>query len=138
MRKVIIVCRTYPIRVESPEKETSGPLRDISWEENARRSGYSAEKLRKAEKTTTTNRRRRVGEFEWSLLHRAALLNGATDIALTFTDYISRDNVNAKRFEQLTQETINFIQEVERVAGAPVSLISTGFNSRSIIDRRSW
>jgi adenylosuccinate synthase len=138
VRKVIMVCRTYPIRVESPEKETSGPLRDISWQEIARRSGYSAEKLRKAEKTTTTNRRRRVGEFEWSLLHRAALLNGATDIALTFTDYISKENVKAKRFEQLTPETINFIQEVERVAGAPVSLISTGFNSRSIIDRRSW
>ena len=138
VRKVVMVCRTYPIRVESPEKETSGPLRDISWEEIARRSGYSAEKLRKAEKTTTTKRRRRIGEFEWELLHRAALLNGTTDVALTFTDYINKENVKAKRFEQLTQETINFIQEVERVAGAPVSLISTGFNSRSIIDRRSW
>lgn len=138
VRKVIMVCRTYPIRVESPEKETSGPLRDISWEEIARRSGHSAQKLRKAEKTTTTNRRRRIGEFEWGLLHRAARLNGATDIALTFADYISKENVKAKRFEQLTQETINLIQEVERVAGAPVSLISTGFNTRSIIDRRSW
>lgn len=138
VRKVVMVCRTYPIRVESPEKETSGPLRDISWEEIARRSGYSAEKLRKAEKTTTTKRRRRIGEFEWGLLHRAAFLNGATDIALTFTDYISKENVKAKRFEQLTQETINFIQEVERVAGAPISLISTGFSGRSIIDRRSW
>jgi len=138
VRKIIMVCRTYPIRVESPEKETSGPLRDISWEEIARRSGYSANRLRKAEKTTTTKRRRRIGEFEWGLLHRAALLNGATDIALTFTDYVNKENVKAKRFEQLTQDTINFIQEVERVAGAPVSLISTGFNSRSIIDRRSW
>ncbi len=138
VRKVIMVCRTYPIRVESPKKETSGPLRDISWEEIARRSGYRANKLRKAEKTTTTKRQRRIGEFEWVPLHRAALLNGTTDIALTFTDYISRENVEAKRFEQLTQETINFILEVERVAGAPVSLISTGFNSRSIIDRRSW
>lgn len=138
VRKIIMVCRTYPIRVESPKKETSGPLRDISWEEIARRSGYSAAKLRKAEKTTTTRRQRRIGEFEWELLHRASLLNGVTDIALTFTDYISKENVKARRFEQLTQETINFIQEVERVAGAPVSLISTGFNSRSIIDRRSW
>jgi adenylosuccinate synthase len=67
-----------------------------------------------------------------------AILNGATDIALTFTDYIGKENANAKRFEQLTQETINFIQEVERVAGAPFSLVSMGFNSRSIIDRRSW
>ena len=138
VRKVVMVCRTYPIRVESPDKKTSGPLRDISWEEIARRSGYAAEKLRRAEKTTTTKRQRRIGEFEWALLRRAALLNGATDIALTFTDYISKENVKAKRFEQLTQETINFIQEVESVAGARVSLISTGFNSRSIIDRRSW
>jgi adenylosuccinate synthase len=138
VRKVVMVCRTYPIRVESPENETSGPLREISWEEIARRSGYDAKTLRKAEKTTTTHRQRRIGEFEWELLHRAAVLNGTTDIALTFTDYISKKNVKAKRFEQLTQDTINFIQEVERVAGAPVSLISTGFNSRSIIDRRSW
>jgi adenylosuccinate synthase len=138
VRRVIMVCRTYPIRVESPDKETSGPLRDVSWEEIARRSGYRADKLRKSEKTTTTKRRRRIGEFEWVLLQRAALLNGATDVALTFTDYIRKENVKAKRFEQLTPETINFIQEVERVASAPVSLISTGFNSRSIIDRRSW
>jgi len=138
VRRVMMVCRTYPIRVESPEKETSGPLRDLNWEEIARRSGYAADTLRAAEKTTTTKRQRRIGEFEWVLLHRAALLNGATDVALTFTDYISKKNVDAKRFEQLTQDTINFIQEIERVAGAPVSLISTGFNSRSIIDRRSW
>jgi len=138
VRKVVIVCRTYPIRVGNPKGNTSGPLRDISWEEIARRSGYNADKLRSAERTTTTNRRRRIGEFDWALLHRAAFLNGATDIALTFTDYISKENLKAKRFEQLTPETINFIQEVERVTGAPVSLISTGFNNRSIIDRRSW
>jgi adenylosuccinate synthase len=46
--------------------------------------------------------------------------------------------MKAKRFDQLNDDTIRFIQEVERVALAPVTLISTGFNSRSIIDRRSW
>lgn len=138
VRKVVMVCRTYPIRVGNPKGNTSGPLRDISWEEIGRRSRYNPDKLRSTERTTTTNRRRRIGEFDWALLHRAAFLNGATDIALTFTDYISKENVKAKRFEQLTPETINFIQEVERVTGAPISLISTGFNNRSIIDRRSW
>lgn len=133
-----MVCRTYPIRVGNPKGDTSGPLRDISWEEIARRSGYNANRLRRTERTTTTHRPRRIGEFDWVLLHRAAFLNGATDIALTFTDYIAKENVKAKRFEQLTPETINFIQEVERVTGAPVSLISTGFSNRSIIDRRSW
>jgi hypothetical protein len=36
------------------------------------------------------------------------------------------------------QETIRFIEEVERVAAAPMCLISTRFNFRSIIDRRTW
>ena len=43
-------------------------------------------------------------------------------------------NRGARRFEQLTDETIRFIQEIERVAAAQVSLISTRFHSRSIID----
>lgn len=47
-------------------------------------------------------------------------------------------NREARRFEQLTEDTIRFIEEIERVASAPVSLISTRFDSRSIIDRRSW
>jgi adenylosuccinate synthase len=68
----------------------------------------------------------------------ATTLNGPTDIALTFTDYISALNQQARRFEQLTDETIRFVEEVEQVANAPVTLISTGFNSRSIIDRRRW
>ncbi len=88
VRKVVMVCRTYPIRVGNPKGNTSGPLRDISWEEIARRSGYNANRLRVSERTTTTNRPRRIGEFDWVLLHHATFLNGATDIALTFTDYI--------------------------------------------------
>jgi adenylosuccinate synthase len=65
-------------------------------------------------------------------------LNAPTDIALTFVDYISKKNVEARRFEQLTDDTIRFIEEVERVAAAPVSLISTHFGYRNVIDRRRW
>ena len=68
----------------------------------------------------------------------SASLNCPTDIALTFADYLSELNAKARRFEQLQAETIRFIQEVERVAGAPVSLIATRFHFRSIIDRRAW
>ena len=92
----------------------------------------------KREKTSTTKRDRRVGEFEWDLLHKAAMLNGATDIALTFIDYISKANSEVHRFEQLNEETINFIHEVERVGNAPVSLVSNGFDKYSVIDRRLW
>jgi adenylosuccinate synthase len=47
-------------------------------------------------------------------------------------------NREARRFDQLQPETIQFIEEVERVSGAPVSLISTRFHLRSVIDRRAW
>ncbi|MFC2017215.1 adenylosuccinate synthetase [Chloroflexota bacterium] len=139
VRKIIMVCRTYPIRVASPKLSTSGWMsQETTWREIARRSGLDYKEILKTEKTTTTNRGRRVAEFDWALLQMAAFLNNPTDIALTFTDYLSKTNQKAQRFEQLHPDTINFIQEVECVAGAPVSLISTGFNPRSIIDRRSW
>ena len=111
---------------------------EISLEVIAQRSGIEQQELEKTEITSTTNRERRIGEFDWDLLRRASILNRPTDIALTFTDYLLIDNRSAKRFEQLHQDTINFIEEVERVSQARVSLIGTGFNPRSIIDRRSW
>lgn len=135
VRKIVMVCRTYPIRVAGP----SGAMgTEISWAEISRRSLIDVTQLRRAERTSTTNRRRRVAEFDWALLRKAASLNGPTDLALTFTDYLDRRNQRARRFEQLTVETICFIEELERVAAAPVSLISTRFEFRSIIDRRRW
>jgi adenylosuccinate synthase len=141
VRKVVMVCRTYPIRVQDPDTEgkTSGPMsQEISLAEIERRSGISLSKLQKTETTSTTKRKRRISEFDWVLLKRAAELNAPTDVALTFVDYLSVKNQEARRFEQLTDETLCFIQEVERVAEAPVSLISTRFHHRSIIDRRGW
>jgi hypothetical protein len=78
----------------------------------------------------TTKKSRRVAEFDWVQLRKAALLNGPTDIALTFADYVDAKNKDARRFEQLTEKTIQFIEEVENVAAAPVSLVSTRFGFR--------
>ncbi len=141
IRKVIMTCRSYPIRVQSPQAQgkTSGDMGiEIDWQTVSKRSHISLKQLKTTERTSTTNRDRRVAEFSWSMLRRAAALNGPTDIALTFADYISAKNEKAHRFEQLTSETITFIEEIERVAAAPVSLISTRFDFRSIIDRRAW
>ena len=66
------------------------------------------------------------------------MLNGPTDIALTFADYIDATNRDARRFEQLSERTIQFLEEVENVTGAQVSLVSTRFGFRNIIDRRNW
>jgi len=139
VRKVVMVCRTYPIRVQSPPKGTSGPMsRELKWNDISRRSGISLAKLKKTEKTSTTNRDRRVSEFDWALLRKAAALNGPTDVALTFADYLHKKDEDARRFEQLHPDDIQFVEQVERVAAAPVSLVSTRFDFRAIIDRRAW
>ncbi|MCU1311490.1 MAG: adenylosuccinate synthase [Candidatus Angelobacter sp.] len=139
VRKVIMVCRTYPIRVGSPAGGDSGRIEgELSWSEIEKRARFKRGEIGKHEIGSVSGNPRRVGEFDWALLRKAATLNAPTDIALTFADYIDKENVNARRFEQLTIPTIRFIEEVERVASAPVTLISTRFHERSIIDRRAW
>ncbi|CAN7219662.1 adenylosuccinate synthetase [Microbacterium sp. LjRoot45] len=139
LRRVIMVVRTYPIRVGNPANSTSGRMsQEIDWDVVAERSGLNGDDLRRVEKGSVSQTDRRVSEFDWEMLQRASELNGATDIALTFVDYLDGSNMNARRFDQLAKGTIHFVEEVSRVAGAPVSLISTGFDTRSLIDRREW
>jgi adenylosuccinate synthase len=134
VRKVVMVMRTYPIRVGGK----SGPLRtELDWSDVESRAGLTG--LSNTELTSKTKKLRRVGEPEWDLVRKAAILNAPTDVALTFADYIDSDNTKAWRFEQLTEETLGLIAEIERVTGARVSLIATGFmQHRGIIDRRQW
>lgn len=139
VRRVIMVCRSYPIRVESPQDGDSGYMaREINLETIAERSGKDLEELKKTERTTTTNKKRRIAEFDWEWFQKAVQLNGPTDIVLTFADYLLKDNENAKRIEQLSPDAIEMINEMERVAGVPVSMVTTGFNAHSVIDRRVW
>lgn len=136
VKKIIMVTRTYPIRVGG----TSGAFisKEIDWETVSKRSDKNLEELKLNEKTTTTKRDRRVAEFSWSLFRKACELNSPTDIALTFVDYISAINEKARRYDQLTSQTRQFIEEIERCSGVKVSLISTCFDYRAIIDRRNW
>lgn len=141
VRKVIMVCRSYPIRVMSPQNpgKTSGYMsRELTWEEIERRARAEPGEFSTVEKGSVSHNLRRVAEFDWVLLRRAASLNAPTDIALTFADYISKKNGKVHRFEQLTEGTIRFIEEIEKVASAPVTLISTRFDPNGIIDRRAW
>jgi adenylosuccinate synthase len=135
LRRVLVAFRAYPIRVGGP----SGPMgREITWDTVAQRSGLSAAALRQTELGSVSGNRRRVAEFSWAQLLRSATLNGATDLALTFADYIDAHNREARRFDQLSQETIEFVGEMEMVASARVSLISVGFDGHPPIDRRLW
>jgi adenylosuccinate synthase len=135
VRRVIMVCRTYPIRVGGPSGDMDF---EVDMDEIHHRSGIPLDALKRAERTTTTNKERRIAEFDWEQFKDSVQLNGPTDIALTFVDYFGISNRQAFRFEQLSDETIRFVEEVERVSGRPVSMLSTDFNWRNVIDRRSW
>lgn len=169
VRRILMVVRSTPIRVANPppkenktliqrakqfigrktkgEELTSGPLKhETSFDAVARRAGLRSDDLKRNEITSTTKRDRRVGWFEWDQYRDACAVNAPTDVVLTFADYIDSANMEARRFEQLTRDTIDFIEELERVSDAPVSLIATRFprtdaerlDRRSIIDRRNW
>jgi adenylosuccinate synthase len=128
--EVILVIRTYPIRVGGP----SGPLRDeIDWETVTRESG-SRERI--IEYTTVTHRPRRVGRFEMRAVEAAAQLNGATQIALTFVDYIDARNRDIVEYELLSKTAREFIDAVEAHTQLPVTLLSTGPDTSAMIDRR--
>ena len=135
VNRIVLVCRTYPIRVGG---ESGSFSREIDWETVAKRSRIPLETLHDHEVGSVSGKRRRVGEFDWEMLRRACHLNSPTDVALTFADYLEKANGEAIRFDQLTPETITFVEDVEMVAGVPCSLIGNGFDYKCVIDRRRW
>ena len=135
VNRIVLVCRTYPIRVGGESGKFS---KEIDWETVANRSGLELETLQNIEIGSVSSKQRRVGEFDWELLAKACHLNSPTDIALTFVDYLDQKNRDAIRFDQLTSDTIKFIEDVESVSGVPCSLIGNRFDHKSVIDRRKW
>ncbi|AYM60600.1 adenylosuccinate synthetase [Agrobacterium fabrum] len=135
LRKVIVVARTYPIRVGGE----SGPMGTlVTFEEIAKRSGLAVEAINNTEIGSVSGKKRRMAEFNWEQIRRSAYWNGATDIALTFVDYLGADNFAASKFDELNVASQKFISDVERVCNLPVSLISKGFGRAGLIDRRTW
>lgn len=81
---VLMVCRTFPIRVAG----NSGPMRgEITWEELSERMGQDLT----PERTTVTHKVRRIAFWDDDLFERSCLLNAPTEIALTFCDYVDPD-----------------------------------------------
>ena len=136
--RVFMVIRTYPIRVGTGGGEVSGPMgKETNWDAVAKRAGLDAEELKDQERGSVSLITRRVAEFDMDQCRENAFLNGATDLALTFADYLDPANAEARTYEDLTPETRDFIELIEQEIGLPVSLVSVGFFPGCIIDRRS-
>lgn len=127
---IIMVVRTYPIRVFG----NSGPMyNEITWDEVTKLSHSPIPLL---ERTTVTNRVRRVGTFDKEIFKEASEANHPTQIALSFVDYIDYENFGVVQYDDLTLSAKLFIGELGSMAHTPVTLISTGPKTESIIDRR--
>jgi adenylosuccinate synthase len=111
-----VTARTYPIRVAG----NSGPLEnETNWEELGL----------EAERTTVTQKIRRVGHFDASLVKEAVIANGGSPnvkIALTMFDYIFPELKNQSQVDILTDEQNSYIRDIENQVDARVALIGTG------------
>ncbi len=121
--EVALVLKSYVTRVGA------GYLAgEISMEE-AKRRGWD-------EYGTVTGRQRRAAPFNFDLARRAAMLNGATQLALTKLDILYPDCAGASDFGDLGREAASFVVKIEEGVGLPVTLIGTGPGVKEIIDRR--
>jgi adenylosuccinate synthase len=133
VREVIMVTRSYPIRVGGD----SGYMGvEISPEDLARRSGLPLEQIKRTETGTISGKPRRIAEFDLGQVRRAAELNGATCIALTFADYLGSENQDAAAFEALSAKAQGRVRQIEDATGVRVGLISVGPGRSNVIDRR--
>jgi adenylosuccinate synthase len=83
-----------------------------------------------------TGRERRSAPFDFDLARRAAMINGATDAAVTKLDVAFPDCKNAKSYEELSSEAKEFIEKIEAATRVPVTIVGTGPSVYDIIDRR--
>jgi len=95
VRNVFGVFRTLPIRVGG----NSGPTgsRELGWAEVDRRSGRKVE----PERTTVTNRVRRIFEFDDEDFRHALRVNLPTHLFMTFADYLAPGIYGASRLDDL-------------------------------------
>ena len=117
---IIGVMRAYPIRVGGPSGMFDEGSVELDWEEVARRSGTTRDIT---EKTSVTKSIRRVATVSWSGIKKACLVNGVTEIALTFADHI---DASVYEREVLTDKVNEFIAKIEFETGLPVTLVKTG------------
>jgi adenylosuccinate synthase len=95
-----------------------------------------AEDMNIEEYGTVTGRRRRVGLFDMDLAKEACMINGATQIALTCVDRLFPSCERTQDYSALSGEIKNFVNEIEKETGVPVTIISTGPDLKDTIDLR--
>ena len=142
--EIIAVIRPYPIRVGNVHDDNgrltgySGDYRgskEITWEKIAKWSGTPQEEIK--ELTTVTKKLRRVFEPHWARLAEMVRINGVTQIALNFANYIDHGLYGKNKSTDITSEVQRWIETIESECGVPVTLVGTGPRDEDMIDLRT-
>jgi len=128
--QVIGVTRTFPIRVAGNSGPFGEDSEELTWEEVGRRTGAKEPII---EKTSVTNKVRRVATFSEKDFLKACQVNRPTEIALTFADYL---DWCCHEKEKISKKIEMFMDKLEALSGAPVTLVKTG--PETIIDFDSY
>ena len=119
---VIMVVRTFPIRVGGP----SGSLSDeITWETVKELSGAPR---CEPEYTSVTNLLRRVGRFDLEAIVTACRFNRPTEIAVMGLDRIDHSNRGITDPTRLSMSAREFLEMLRTALDVPISWCGTGFS----------
>jgi adenylosuccinate synthase len=125
--KVVMVVRTFPIRVGGP----SGPFaNEISWEEVANIG--SAPEV-KTEFTSVTKKLRRVAHFDMQAVQTACSYNRPTSLAVMGLDRMDHTNSGVLEQTDLSPMAKQFLVDLEKATGVPVEFAGTGFGTFDVI-----
>lgn len=127
---IYCVIRTYPIRVGG----NSGPLagKEIDWEDIERDAKVPVT-LSKRERTTVTNKTRRVFENDIERLKYVINLTRPTFFCLNFIQYINYEDYEKTHFDELSDKSKLYIKKLEQELNVSFSYIGTGEKDKHII-----
>jgi len=127
INKVILVVKALPTR------EGTGPMGDVEefTLDEMKKLGISEVSSIINPETGKQQIRRKAKSIDWNILKKAAMVNGATEVALTFTEHFDPEVNNVNKWSKLTKKVRELIEKIEEVTNAPVTMVNTGkpFNS---------
>jgi len=114
--EIILVIRTFPIRVAGDSGRLSG---ETTWAEVAKQAGLPTDYH---ELTTATRKVRRVGRFDAEVVRRAIAVNRPTEVVLNHFDYVDA----SARTGEYSARVCAFLQDIERQIDHRISLVGMG------------
>jgi adenylosuccinate synthase len=120
-----------------PTREGAGPMGDVEefTVDEMRAHGILEFSSILDPQTGKPQIRRKAKGIDYSMLNRIIMLNGANQIALTFTEQVDPEIKDATRWAQVTPKIKDLVNEIERRTGVEVTLLNTGKEWSSMVSK---